>query len=127
MSTDGGGIPRNFLLSHGLSLVRFDALTLSEFVQKCSWTPARMLGLPQKGHLGPGADGDLVVADPETHQALLTVAGGKVIMSQGVVIGSGGTLIVTERGQTAMEDGNVPFEVTDLPGSLLYTAPAQTN
>lgn len=123
LSTDGGGIPRNFLLSHGLSLVRFDAVTLPEFVQKCSWTPARMLGLPQKGHLGPGADGDLVVADPETHQALLTVAGGKVIMSRGVVFGSGGTLITTERGQKALEDGDVPFEVADLPGSLLYTAP----
>jgi hypothetical protein len=124
LSTDGGGIPRNFLLSHGLSLVRFDALTLSEFIQKCSWTPARMLGLPRKGHLGPDADGDLVVADPETHQALLTVAGGKVIMSQGVVFGSGGTLIVTERGRKAMDDGNVPFKVADLAGSLFYTAPA---
>jgi imidazolonepropionase-like amidohydrolase len=122
LSTDGGGIPRNFLLSHGLSLVRFDALTLSEFVQKCAWMPARMLGLPGKGHLGPGADGDLVVVDPEAHQALLTVAGGKVIMAHGVVIGSGGTLITTERGVEALEDQNVPVEVADLPGSLLYTA-----
>jgi hypothetical protein len=40
LSTDGGGIPRNFLLSHGLSLVRFDALTLLEFVHKC-WQGAR--------------------------------------------------------------------------------------
>ena len=29
LATDGGGIPRNFLLSHGLSLVRFDALSLA--------------------------------------------------------------------------------------------------
>jgi hypothetical protein len=123
LSTDGGGIPRNFLLGHGLSLVRFDALTLSEFVQKCSWVPARMLGLPQKGHLGLGADADLVVADPETHQALLTVAGGKVIMSQGIVIGSGGTLITTERGRKTLKNENVPFQVTDLSRSLLYTAP----
>jgi len=79
--------------------------------------------LPQKGHLSPGADGDLVVADPETRQALVTVAGGKVIMSQGVVIGSGGTLITTGRGREAMEDENVPFEVADLRGSLLYNAP----
>jgi hypothetical protein len=124
LSTDGGGILRNFLLSHGLSLVRFDALTLSEFVQKCSWTPALMLGLPKKGHLGPGADGDLVVADPETHQALLTVAGGKVIMSHGIVTGSGGTLVITERGKKTLKNRNIPFEVADLSGSLLYTAPA---
>jgi hypothetical protein len=122
LSTDGGGIPRNFLLSHGLSLVRFDALTLSEFVHKCSWMPARMLGLPGKGHLGHGADGDLVVVDPETHQALLTVAGGKVIMTRGVVIGSGGTLITTERGAKVLEGQSIPTEVADLPGSLLYTA-----
>jgi len=64
------------------------------------------------------------VGDPETRQAFLTVAGGKVIMSQGVVFGSGGTLITTGRGRKAMEDENVPFEVADLPGSLLYTAPA---
>jgi hypothetical protein len=124
LSTDGGAIPRNFLLSHGLSLVQFDALTLSEFVQKCSWSPARMLGLPKKGHLGPGADGDLVVADPDTHQALLTVVGGKVIMNQGVVIGSGGTLITTERGQKTLEDENISFQVADLSSSLFYTAPA---
>jgi hypothetical protein len=54
LATDGGGIPRNFLLSHGLSLVRFDALTLTEFVYKCCCAPALMLGLPDKGHLAPG-------------------------------------------------------------------------
>lgn len=124
LSTDGGGIPRNFLLSHGLSLVRFDALTLSEFVEKCSCNPAKMLGLPRKGHLDPGSDGDLIVADPETHQALLTVAGGKVVMIGGVVVGSGGTIITTERGKKTLEEKGVPFEVADLPGSLLYTAPA---
>ena len=83
-----------------------------------------MLGLAQKGHLGPGADGDLVVADPGTHQALLTVAGGKVIMSQGVVFGSGGTLIITERGRKALDAGNIPFQVADLAASLFYTAHA---
>ena len=83
-----------------------------------------MGGLPRKGHSSPGAHGDLVVAAPETHQALLTVAAGKVVMSQGVVTGSGGTLVTTERGRKALEDENVTFEVADLPGSLLYTAPA---
>jgi hypothetical protein len=120
LATDGGGIPRNFLLSHGLSLVRFDALTLSEFVQKCSWMPARMLGLPQKGHLAPGADGDLVVVDPDTHQALLTVAEGRVVFNHGIAVGSGGRLIITERSRKVLEERSVPCIVADLPGSLLY-------
>jgi hypothetical protein len=124
LSTDGGGIPRNFLLSHGLSLVRFDALTLADFVHKCCWAPARMLGLSNKGHLAPGADGDVVVADPNSHQAVLTVAGGKVVMLDGIVIGSGGTIVTTERGVKALKEQGISAEVSNLADSLLYTAPS---
>jgi hypothetical protein len=123
LSTDGGAIPRNFLLSHGLSLVRFDALTLSELVHKCCREPARMLGLPNKGHLAPGADADIVVADPNTHQALLTVASGKIIMVNGLVTGSGGTIITTQSGMKALQDQGVQAETADLAGSLFYNAP----
>jgi len=87
LSTDGGDIPRNFLLSHGLSLVRFDALSLSELVHKCCRAPARMLGLPNKGQLAPGADADIVVVDPNTHKAVLTVAKGNIVMVGGLVTG----------------------------------------
>ena len=120
LSTDGGAIPRNFLLSHGLSLVRFDALTLSELVHKCCRAPARMLGLPNKGHLAPGADADIVVADPNTHQAVLTVANGKIIMAAGRVTGSGGTLITTESGIKVLKTKGVQAEAADLAGSLFY-------
>lgn len=122
LSTDGGGIPRNFLLSHGLSLVRFDALTLSEFVHKCCRAPARMLGLPNKGHLGPGADADVVVADPNSHQAVLTVADGKVVMINGLVVGTGGTIITTARGRKALQTRGIPAKVADLAESLFYNA-----
>lgn len=127
LSTDGGGIPRNFLLSHGLSLVRFNALTLSEFVHKCCWAPAQMLGLSGKGHLGPGGDGDLVVVDPESHEALLTVAGGQVIMIHGIVLGSGGTIITTERGKRTLKDKGVDVVAVDLTKSLLYRAPLNSS
>ncbi len=120
ISTDGGGIPRNFLLSHGLSLVRFDALTLAEFVIKCARQPAAMLGLRHKGHLGVGADADLVVADPDTHQALLTVAGGKPVMINGVVTGTGGTLITTNRFSPDKMVANIENVTIDLADSLLY-------
>ena len=123
LATDGGAIPRNFLLSHGLSLVRFDALTLFELVHKCCWAPASMLGLPNKGHLAPGADADLVVTDPNTHEAVLTVAGGNVIMSNGLVIGSGGTIITTPSGAKALQAQHVRAEVANLTDSLFYHAP----
>jgi len=122
LSTDGGCIPRNFILSHGLSLVRFDALSLGEFVAKSSWVPARMLGLMGKGHLGVGADGDVVVADPDTHQALLTVAGGRIIMKDGVVTGTGGVIVTTQKGEKALAAQKVPVVTADLANSLFYTA-----
>ena len=122
LSTDGGCIPRNFLLSHGLSLVRFNALTLPELVTKCSWRPAQMLGLETKGHLSPGADGDLVAVDPHTHEALLTVAGGRVIMEHGEVIGSGGAIVTTERGEKSLKKRGIPTIRADLNKSLFYGA-----
>lgn len=124
LSTDGGAIPRNFLLSHGLALVRFDALDLSQFVQKASWTPACMLGLFNKGHLAPGADADLVVVDPHRRVPLLTVAGGKIIMSGGVVVGRGGTLVTTDAGVKSLKRQGVDHVVADLERSLFYTVPA---
>ncbi|MCI5897067.1 MAG: amidohydrolase, partial [Sutterella sp.] len=45
ISTDGGCIPRNVIISQGLSLVKLDVLTLTEFAQKTSLNPARMLRL----------------------------------------------------------------------------------
>ena len=123
LSTDGGAIPRNFLLSHGLSLVRFDAWTLADFVIKCCWAPARMLGLPQKGHLSPDADGDLVVVDPDSHEAVLTVAGGRIVMSNGVVVGDGGTVITTERGAKGLREKGISIKIADFESSLFYNAP----
>jgi len=122
LSTDGGDIPRNFLLSHGLSLVRFDALTLSELVHKFCRAPARMLGLPNKGHLAPGADADIVVVDPNTHKAILTVTNINIIMINGLVTGSGGTIITTENGMKILQDQGVPAEAADLAASLFYYA-----
>jgi hypothetical protein len=123
LATDGGGIPRNFLLSHGLCLVRFDALTMNEFVHKCCRAPAQMIGLTNKGHLAPGADADVVVVEPETQQAVLTIAGGKIIMTDGHVTGKGGTIITTEQGQQSLTARGIPAMVADLADSLFYNAP----
>lgn len=68
ISTDGGCIPRNVILSQGLSLVKLDVLTLTEFAQKTSLNPARMLRLKNKGHLSVGADADMTVYDYATQE-----------------------------------------------------------
>jgi hypothetical protein len=123
LSTDGGAIPRNFLLSHGMALVRFDALSLAQFVLKAAWTPACMLGLFNKGHLAPGADADLVVVDAAHHQPLLTLSGGRVIMVGGILTGQKGTLLTTSLGAKGLEAQGVAHQVADLSRSLFYTAP----
>ncbi|MBN1274106.1 MAG: dihydropyrimidinase [Candidatus Aminicenantes bacterium] len=42
-------------------------LSLSRWIDVCATTPARLFGLfPQKGHLAPGADADVVLFNPNT-------------------------------------------------------------
>lgn len=54
---------RTLLYSEG---VRKQGLSLSDFVRLTSGAPARLMGLfPRKGILAPGADGDVVIFDPE--------------------------------------------------------------
>jgi dihydroorotase-like cyclic amidohydrolase len=78
LGTDGGGIPRNTTLEQGLALVCFGALSLADLVTKACVNPAQMLGLPTKGHLGTGADADLIVVDPLTGRAEWVLANGQV-------------------------------------------------
>jgi hypothetical protein len=103
ISTDGGGIPRNVIVEAGLPLVRFGALTLAEFVQKTTINPALMLGLPEKGHLGVGADADITVLDLSAGRAVMAIAGGELIMVDGVPLGSGARFITTADGAAFLE------------------------
>ena len=97
-STDGGCYPRNVIVDVGLSLVKFGAITLNEYVLKASVNGAKALNLPAKGHLGVGADADVTVIDFERQKAYATVVGGKTIMRDGVLLGKGTTIICDERG-----------------------------
>jgi len=103
LSTDGGGIPRNTIVEQGLPLVRFGALTLEEYVRKASTNGAVMIGCHSKGHLGSGADADVTVLDLESGRAVLSMAGGLVIMVDGVPIGSGGTVLTTQDGRSSLQ------------------------
>ena len=115
ISTDGGCIPRNVILSQGLSLVKLDVLTLPEFVQKTSLNPARMLRLTQKGHLSVGADADITVYDYATQTPKCSFVEGRKVLWNGEVVGKSATVICTERGQKAIEARGMKAIVVD-PG-----------
>jgi hypothetical protein len=113
LSTDGGAIPRNTTLEQGLSLVRFGALSLAEFVEKACLNPARMLGLESKGHLGPGSDADVIIVNPSTAQAEWSLANGHLIVQEGRVVGRGGKLIMTPAGQDYLKEKNVNSQAVE--------------
>jgi hypothetical protein len=120
LSTDGGGIPRNFLVSKGLLLVKFNALSLKEFVWKTSTVPARMLGLETKGHFTPGADADITVIDLTREEPILTIVSGEIVMQNGIVFGRGGTILTTEMGASRLKQDGVPHRVVQLASAEMY-------
>lgn len=125
LATDGGAIPRNFLVERGLALVRLGALSLSDYVRKVTTNPARMLGLTSKGHFRPGADADVTVLDLDRGRATLSLVGGRRVMIEGQVVGRGGTLLVTAAGQDSAAGSGLPYQIVDLSESQLYaTTPA---
>ncbi len=120
ISSDAGAIPRNCILTHGLPLVRFCALTLSELVQKVSLTPSRMLGLKNKGHLSVGADADITIFDPDNTKVVIVLIKGKACMVSGIIFNNPGRLIVTERGANKLKKQEIPLEVINLEDSLYF-------
>ncbi|HSL93881.1 MAG TPA: amidohydrolase family protein, partial [Bacillota bacterium] len=97
ISTDGGGIPRNVILGMGLSLVKLEVLTMTDFIRKISLNPAQILGLKDKGHLSPGADADITVFDYVTQKPIMTLVNGRFSMYHGLIVGQGSSIITTQR------------------------------
>ena len=122
VSTDGGCHPRNVAIQSSMALVKFNALTPLEMATKLSLTPARMLGLPNKGHFSEGADADITVINPETNEPAMSFVAGKPIMIDGHVVGSSGTLLVTAAGRRAADVSGLPYQVVDMADSKLYAA-----
>ena len=122
VSTDGGCHPRNVAIQSSMALVKFNALTPLEMATKLSLTPARMLGLPNKGHFSEGADADITVINPETNEPAMSFVAGKPIMIDGHVVGSSGTLLVTAAGRRAADASGLPYQVVDMADSKLYAA-----
>ena len=120
--TDGGGIPRNVIVQMGLALVKLQALTLKEFVQKTSYNPARILGLTGKGHFRPGADADISVLNLEKQQPVMSLVNGKVIMHKGFVCGSGAQAITSAAGADFVKAKGLTPVIVDLAQSGFYQA-----
>lgn len=118
ISTDGGSIPRNCIISSGLLLVEYGAITLKDFVWKASYMPAQLFGLTNKGHLSLGADADIVVVDPINKEAKITITNGKIAMIDGYLIKQPGNLITTERAAKSLKEKSVPFKTVDLGQSI---------
>lgn len=124
LATDGGGIPRNDIVERGLPLVRLNALTLSGFVTKASLTPARIMGLCNKGHLTPGADGDVTVLDMDRLSPVLAYANGRRIMENGEVFGTSARIVTTPHGVKAVKAAGCEALVVDLGTMLPARRPA---
>lgn len=123
ISTDGGCIPRNVILSQGLSLVKLDVLSLSEFAQKTSLNPARMLRLTTKGHLSVGADADITVYDYATQTPKASFVDGRKVLWNGEIVAKSASVICTERGRKAIEARGMKAVVVD-PGLQVERAKA---
>jgi len=121
IATDGGSTPRNVAVEYGLCLVRYQALTLTEFVHKVSTAGAQMLGMRDKGHLGAGADADITVLDMEQGKAVMTIVGGKIIMAHGIVYGKGGTIYTTPRGEASVKETGYEYRIIRPEEMLIYT------
>lgn len=120
--TDGGGIPRNVIIENGLSLVKFSALTMQEFVFKSSTSAALLLGLRNKGRLAPGADADITVIDMEKQKAVHAFSMGRPTLLNGEAVGSGGTLLTTEAGREAAASSGLGVLVADMEALFTYRA-----
>lgn len=112
--TDGGGIPRNVIVENGLSLVKFGAMTLMEFVLKSSRAAALLLGLESKGKLTEGADADITVIDYDKQKAVHAFSMGHATLLNGKAVGTGGTLLTTEQGRKAAQETGLTVRVADM-------------
>lgn len=121
LATDGGGIPRNNLVSAGLALVNAGMMTVADLVRKTSEIPARVLGLPRKGHLAEGADADITIVERSTNRVVTTIAHGEIIMHEGIVIGSGSRVLTTAAGIESVASAGCRPEILDLGRSGFYT------
>jgi dihydropyrimidinase len=93
--------------------VRAGRIGVGDWVRLCSEAPARIFGMwPAKGSLAPGADGDLVVWDPERPKSLSAADLDMAVDHspyQGMTV-TGWPELVTSRGCVVARDGRFTGE-----------------
>ncbi len=114
MSTDGGCVPRNVIVPMGINLVKFGAITLSEFVQKSSIASARYLRLNDRGHFTEGACADITIIDYDRACAVETIVSGCVNMKNGVLFGQSMRFITSEKGAENIANEGYESIVVDM-------------
>jgi hypothetical protein len=120
IGSDAGALPRNVNIEQAMRLVRFGGLEPLELVLKLSLNPAKMIGLGSKGRLSEGKDADITVIDPEAGSASYSFVAGKMIMMSGRVVGTGGTILTTDRGKKVVEATGIPHQQVDLTQAMMY-------
>ena len=98
----------------GLALVKFGALTISEFVAKASLNTARHLRLFDRGHFTPGAVADVTVVDMDKGEAVSSFRDGKLNMKDGKLYPTPVRIITTSRGEKAIREAGYEPIVIDL-------------
>ena len=73
--------------------------TLQELCILTRAAPARIAGLPHKGHLGPGADADIVLYRPDADLARMFAIPARVYKA-GVLVAEDGEIRSVPRGRT---------------------------
>ena len=76
LATDGGGIPRNVMVSVAYQLVKLGVWSWTDVIHKTSTGPARIIGLPPRGLIEPGQPADLTLLDEATGTVVGTLVAG---------------------------------------------------
>lgn len=123
-ATDGGGIPRNNLIGRLLHFYHLGYLSLADIVYKICINPARVFGFRNKGHLSPGADADMTVLDLASSSAVMSFAKGRMIMKDGLCVGSNGCMLVPPQAAKTLSTLGLEYDVIHVEkDSILYRAP----
>ncbi|MEE8046708.1 MAG: amidohydrolase family protein [Dehalococcoidia bacterium] len=120
VGSDAGALPRNVNIEQSMRLVKFGALEPLEIVLKLSLNPAKMIGLGSKGRLSEGHDADITIIDPEQGKASYGIVGGELVMMAGRVVGSGGTILTTKRGEKVVAATGIDYELLDITKAMMY-------
>ncbi len=121
IGSDAGALPRNVNIEQAMRLVKFGALEPLEMVQKLSLNPAKMIGLNSKGRLSEEFDADITIIDPQDGRASYSFVSGEMIMMAGRVVGSGGTILTTTRGEKAVQESGISYQIIDPSKAMMYS------